>query len=573
MELMTFFLGKSQLRFLWTKLSEIREKRKAELQVLSDGFCDPFELARSYVEPDCQQFSPADDNEDDGTATIRTPLLAHIAKHITDRRANSARHMFVLSDAGMGKTSVLVMLKLAHLTSFWPADYNCVLLKLGVDTLSSIRQISDQSNTVLLLDALDEDPIAWEGVEARTEELLKATQRFRRVIITCRSQFLFPDRPLALTRGRFEISGFDCPVAYNSLFSDDQCLEYLEQRASQHRDDPKWLDKAKAVAVRMGTLRHRPMLLAHIEDLIDESALNWTEYEIYSLLVRNWLKRERQKVIDTGLAQPTVDELLLACRHVAVNMHQQKLRFSTAAEIENLMLKVPQVGHIERMHLMGRSLLNRDSHRRYRFSHYSIQEYLVISHALESEDASRTTKLLFHASGFLNKLFASWRSKASTNDFDRIQLNRLVLHGAHFQNESLSRVNLSKVDLSRSKFVNVDATSINFLEANLEEAEFQSTILDGASLSGANLQSAYLDGCSLQSANLQSANMDSASLRGTNLSNANLDGANLRGCNLSRAILDGCSLVDAVYDTFTIWPNGVEPLARGAVMSGRKQGG
>lgn len=66
--------------------------------------------------------------------------------------------LFILSDAGMGKTSLLLMLKLAHLFSFWPKRYNCLLLKLGPDTLERLRAHPNKGDTVLLLDALDEDP-------------------------------------------------------------------------------------------------------------------------------------------------------------------------------------------------------------------------------------------------------------------------------------------------------------------------------------------------------------------------------------------------------------------------------
>ena len=52
--------------------------------------------------------------------------------------------MFILSDAGMGKTSLLLMLKLMHLTCFWPQKYSCQLFKLGDDTLQRVRAFAEQ---------------------------------------------------------------------------------------------------------------------------------------------------------------------------------------------------------------------------------------------------------------------------------------------------------------------------------------------------------------------------------------------------------------------------------------------
>lgn len=526
MELMTFLLGKNQLRFLWAKIIEIQKSRAVELQVLSDGFGDPLELAQSYVEPDCQQFSPSDENEDDGPATVRTPLLSHISRHISDRRSNSMRHMFILSDAGMGKTSVLVMLKLAHLTSFWPAGYECVLLKLGDDTLHKIRSIKNSVNTVILLDALDEDPCATTGVERRLSELLKATQHFRRVVITCRTQFMFPERPVDPKRGTVEVSGFDCPVVYNSLFSEDQCLEYLERRSTQHLEDPGWLAKAQVVATRMGSLRLRPMLLAHIDDLIDESAEEWTEYEVYATLVRNWLKREQRKILDEGRLHPSVDELLLACRHVAINMHVQNLRYATASELHGLIGRTPAISHIEHMQLRGRTLLNRDSQNCYRFSHYSIQEYLVLSSVLEGSNSGAMYKAALRATSFIHKLFASWRSRAAPDDYLKASFYKLDLTGASFNDESLHRVNFRRVNLTKSSFRNVDATEANFHSCNLSGAKFYCTEVRGA----------------------------------------HFDGADLSGVDLSELALDECTFFETSFDASTRWPAGFDAIAHGAVQ-------
>ena len=48
----------------------------------------------------------------------------------------------------MGKTSLLTMLKLTHLLSFWPQDLDFVLLKLGDDTLDQISRIKNKRKTV-----------------------------------------------------------------------------------------------------------------------------------------------------------------------------------------------------------------------------------------------------------------------------------------------------------------------------------------------------------------------------------------------------------------------------------------
>lgn len=67
----------------------------------------------------------------------------------------------------MGKSSLLMMLKLTHLTQFWPSGLDFRLLKLGPKTLEEIGGIRRRRKTVLLLDALDEDPATWGLIDDR----------------------------------------------------------------------------------------------------------------------------------------------------------------------------------------------------------------------------------------------------------------------------------------------------------------------------------------------------------------------------------------------------------------------
>jgi len=64
--------------------------------------------------------------------------------------------LFILGDAGMGKTSLLLMLKLMDLGGFWPKKFTSYLHKLNEFTLETISKIENKKSTILLLDALDE---------------------------------------------------------------------------------------------------------------------------------------------------------------------------------------------------------------------------------------------------------------------------------------------------------------------------------------------------------------------------------------------------------------------------------
>jgi uncharacterized protein YjbI with pentapeptide repeats len=94
--------------------------------------------------------------------------------------------------------------------------------------------------------------------------------------------------------------------------------------------------------------------------------------------------------------------------------------------------------------------------------------------------------------------------------------------------------------------------------------------LRGALLGGADLFDADLAAADLRSADLGGANLCSADLRGADLSGANLLGADLSDAHLEGADLSGATLIDtdlggALYDSFTRWPDGFDPMASGAI--------
>ncbi|VFM97812.1 MAG: hypothetical protein BECKG1743D_GA0114223_104612 [Candidatus Kentron sp. G] len=217
---------------LANRLADSRDKRTEELRAMGDTFGSPFDLARFYVEPSCQDFNPAEHDEDNHPAVAaRAPVFATIDSFLREDYpllADGSRQMFILSDAGMGKTSLLMMIKLNQLMAFWPRGFDCLLLKIGADTLKTVESHPDKANTVLLLDALDEDPLAWGGTKERVLALLAATTHYRRVLISCRTQF-FPDtEPDPFGRPtRVRMGNYTCPVKFLSLFDDGQVAGYL----------------------------------------------------------------------------------------------------------------------------------------------------------------------------------------------------------------------------------------------------------------------------------------------------------------------------------------------------------
>lgn len=308
-----------------------------------------------------------------------------------------ANHRMILGDAGMGKSSLLVMLWKMHLFGFWPTDVECTLLKLGTDTLERIAEISVPSRHILLLDALDEDPsfsVESGGPKARLVQLIAATTRFRKVIISCRTQFFVDEDndPVFAKLGAVRLDGFVCPISYLSPFDDRQAKELLEKRFPNTWQrflfrPNKAREKAMSIADVMGSLSMRPLLLSYIpfllgddphgESLLDLEGVD-REYEIYRLMIIRWLDREVLKIKERGTAGvvPRSEDLREVCWQVATMMRLDGLQKMPRESFEDLRKKLGASDFLAEDTLEGRALLNKDSAGNFRFAHSSIQEFL-----------------------------------------------------------------------------------------------------------------------------------------------------------------------------------------------------
>ncbi|MCP4699482.1 MAG: SUMF1/EgtB/PvdO family nonheme iron enzyme [Gammaproteobacteria bacterium] len=493
------YLSTDLLKPLLKKLLALWKARDQEIINIADTFGDPVQLAKYYVQPECQHHNPADIDEDDVRSHVRSPafktLNDFMDKEVLVRDGKS--QLFILSDAGMGKTSLLMMLKLSHLSAFWPQGHECVLLKLGQNTLDIVEEIENQRNTVLLLDALDEDPTAWDRLEGRLLELLEKTKFFRRVIISCRTQF-FPEKGLDPFggAGRVVLGGFRCPVLFLSLFDDERVEAYLHKRFSVSwyrflsRKAEQKRQKAVSILKKTGSLRFRPLLLAHIEELVEAPQQEWDAYRIYVALVEVWLLREQRKIREVykdAHKLPGMEDLLKACIKVAEFMQQKEKRSIAEPALQALISVNDNITYLRNFDIGGRSLLNRNSERAYRFSHYTIQEFLL-AHGIAEKHL--TDGPLIRATDQIVRFL----DLSSYESFSRLSLKDFKL-GEYFKKyprigrKNLRGVSLTGVDLSNAYLENADLSG-----ADLSEADLSGANLNGADLSGANLNNACLAG-------------------------------------------------------------------------------
>ena len=369
----------------------------------------------------------------------------------------------------------------------------------NVDHLVTEIPERKRPHTVLFLDALDEDRVAIANHRKRLNELLQVTTGFSAVVITCRSQFFPKDEEIPLETGVLKIGAVQANEPrtyyfhklYLAPFNDQQVERYLRRRfpLRQYR----LRRKARAIANKIPDLVARPMLLAHIEDLVTSERKIDHSFQVYEEMVGAWLEREKGLVEDKEVLRE-FSELLAV--DIFLNREQRGMERVPGEDLGPLAEKygVP----LQAWQLRGRSLLNRDAAGNYKFAHRSIMEYLYAKRTAEGKVPSHPQPWTDLIKSFFVEMLVAAEVDASKIDFNQVDLSRVDFSGL-----KLSGVKLSEVKLSEA----------NLREADLREADLRGTDLSGAILRVANLSEAFLNRAILIEADLRWAKLFKADLR------------------------------------------------------------
>jgi hypothetical protein len=134
-------------------------------------------------------------------------------------------------------------------------------------------------------------------------------------------------------------------------------------------------------------LSARPMLLAHIRDLLKSKREFKYSFELYEEMVEAWLIREE------GIKEEIKKEPLRKFSEcLAINLFvNRQQRGAERVPVEELQKIASDTNFPidDTWQLTGRSLLNRDAVGNYKFAHRSIMEYLFVKRFLEMNDDER----------------------------------------------------------------------------------------------------------------------------------------------------------------------------------------
>ena len=360
---------------------------------------------RIYIPTRYQNASPARQDEPGFTHQYvsSSPLIPFFIKKAFNERIDGERFYLVLADSGMGKTTFMINLFIQYHALFnRHRKYGMRLLRFShPDIMSEIKAVKKEEarNTILLLDALDEDPnivskdpniTDAQAFQRRVDEIIEATRNFREVVMTCRTQY-FPGQendPYELKVKRSDEKGFYVlNKLYLSPFDDKEVKRYLNKKYGYL---PLWNRARKKRAARVvQQSRHilmRPMMLSYIDYFVAEERKYDSAYDIYETLIEKWLVREGEKRKSNADRQAFIDNLRSVSQQTALAIWDrwrgQQRTYLTREEAVN----IAREHHFELRpeEVTGQSLLTCDGAGNWKFAHKSVWEFFLAKAMLEN---------------------------------------------------------------------------------------------------------------------------------------------------------------------------------------------
>lgn len=365
---------------------------------------------RDYLEPYCSNVDPSDREDLRNTVAVREHVLNALDRELS---AEDKRHILILADSGMGKTTLLLNLVAREQRRKEGRRRRFALVPLGeAGALERLNAIPQKRETILLLDAFDEDPRAIEDAALRMETLMTAAAPFKCVVMTCRTQFFPSDEELPRQTGikRVAARRAGAPVIYQWLtvylqpFDRQQINQYIRRAIPWRKFDQR--KKARRIIADISDLAARPMLTALIPSLAASKREAHSLWDLYAFMVDTWIQRE------SAWIEP--DALQKMSQSIAVELVlKRSSRGAERMSREELIQLVGVEGTaMETWKLTSRSLLNRDADGFYKFAHRSILEFFFVKALLEGEKRCMPVRW----TDMMCDLFLSWGSSTCTDE-------------------------------------------------------------------------------------------------------------------------------------------------------------
>jgi len=358
-----------------------------------------------FVRPRISKISPSKLLE--GEIKISTDFTKDAIKHFTDKvfkENDDQKFYMILGESGVGKSAFIINLLVSFNRNYKNIFNNRHIEAIDLShtnpnlLITEIKNRVNTKNTILLLDAFDEDDKARENWRNRLDELGRLTQNFAKVVFTSRLQFFLSEdnepREIGIKVSGPEKRFHKVITFYLYPFNEKQINKFLDYKYGIYPlfRNLKKKRKAQKITESSTKLMERPFLLQHIDDLIQENDYVY-EYQIYNRLISEWIKRESQYEIESE-RDSYIESLNFFSLKLAKNMYEkshERNGFHISTEEIKQLCEENKI-NISLLDARSRSLLSRGSYF-YKFVHKSIFEFLLAKESLNSKVFRNLLKL------------------------------------------------------------------------------------------------------------------------------------------------------------------------------------
>jgi formylglycine-generating enzyme required for sulfatase activity len=283
----------------------------------------------------------------------------------------------LLGESGTGKTTALQFL-FARMTTqksrYKVIYYSCA------DDLTPVFSLPDKikKRTILLLDSFDEAPDAFRNYGEFFTEIEENTHQFAKVLIACRKQFFASSEDIRKkTNNRGKI--YDYQHIFLSLIEETEIQKYVARIYEPGAPDNRY-GKALEIIRKSGNLMVRPMILQFIDAILrvfeGRMSDTITSYDVYKVIVNEWLGREEKVLKETAGARRN---MLKLTNEIALSAYQSYLYGSEKPHHLSVsrLRQLFGVDDAEELILRDRSLLKRTADHRYSLVHRTFKEYFL----------------------------------------------------------------------------------------------------------------------------------------------------------------------------------------------------
>ena len=279
-------------------LPHTRNWRKEQIEDIPDAFWGYYPN-KNYIQP----YFTFVDTRDNNPQLLRDYFL----KKVFIKDTAEPKIYCLLGDTGTGKTAALVHLYADYIHSHSAkSPYHIKILSLREDkAFEKIDEIQDKKRCILLLDAMDESPMAQNSTQRSDfdKAINEVCKNFAFVIITCRPQFFSDDKTESeKVRVQKGYEWFPYTRLRLSDFNNIQVQEYLDN-VFPSKTDCHLHQKAAKLVNKNAFIAIRPLVLTYIKDIIESKNEINTTLDLYDTIVQRWIQRELKRTNPDNLKE------------------------------------------------------------------------------------------------------------------------------------------------------------------------------------------------------------------------------------------------------------------------------